>query len=94
MKWARSAVAISAEPLEDGAASMFAISIEDDGPGIPEEEAREALKRGRRLDETKPGTGLGLAIVADLVNEYGGRLLLERSAMGGLKAVVQLRSVQ
>jgi signal transduction histidine kinase len=94
MKWARSAVTISAEPLEDGAASMFAISIEDDGPGIPEEEAREALKRGRRLDETKPGTGLGLAIVADLVNEYGGRLLLERSVMGGLKAVVQLRSVQ
>ncbi|WP_353642130.1 ATP-binding protein [Mesorhizobium sp. WSM2239] len=94
MKWARSAVTISAELLEDGASSMFAISIEDDGPGIPEEKAREALKRGRRLDETKPGTGLGLAIVADLVNEYGGRLLLERSAIGGLKAIVQLRSVQ
>jgi signal transduction histidine kinase len=94
MKWARSAVTISAEPLEGGGASMFAISIEDDGPGIPEEKAREALKRGRRLDETKPGSGLGLAIAADLVNEYGGRLLLERSAMGGLKAIVQLRSVQ
>ena len=94
MKWARSAVTISAEPLEDGATSMFAITIEDDGPGIPEEKAREALKRGRRLDETKPGSGLGLAIAADLVNEYGGRLLLERSAMGGLKAIVQLRSVQ
>ena len=52
------------------------------------------LKRGRRLDETKPGTGLGLAIVADLVNEYGGVLALERSAMGGLKAVVRLRSLQ
>ncbi|NGO53634.1 ATP-binding protein [Allomesorhizobium camelthorni] len=94
MKWARGAVTISAEPLKGGAASMFAIAIEDDGPGIPEEKAREALKRGRRLDETKPGSGLGLAIVADLVNEYGGRLLLERSAMGGLKAIVQLRSVQ
>jgi signal transduction histidine kinase len=93
MKWAHGAVAVLAEPLEDGAAGMFAIAIEDDGPGIPEEKAREALQRGRRLDETKPGTGLGLAIVADLVNEYGGRLLLERSAMGGLKAIVQLRSV-
>jgi signal transduction histidine kinase len=92
MKWASGAVTVSAEPLEAGS-SMLAITIEDDGPGIPEEEAREALKRGRRLDETKPGTGLGLAIVADLVNEYGGRLLLDRSAMGGLKAVVQLRSV-
>lgn len=93
MKWAHSAVILSAEPLEDGVTNTFAIAIEDDGPGIPEEKAREAMKRGRRLDETKPGTGLGLAIVADLVNEYGGRLLLERSAMGGLKAIVQLRSV-
>ena len=64
--------------------------IEDDGPGIPESQARQALKRGRRLDESKPGTGLGLAIVADLVEEYGGRLGLERSDLGGLKAVATL----
>ena len=51
------------------------------------------LKRGKKLDETKPGTGLGLAIVAELVNEYGGRLMLERSALGGLKAIVELRGV-
>ncbi|WP_352929086.1 ATP-binding protein [Mesorhizobium sp. M0938] len=102
MKWAKSAVAVSVTPIsgkksgagKDAAANLFEISIEDDGPGIPEDKAREALKRGRRLDETKPGTGLGLAIVADLVNEYGGVLALERSGMGGLKAVVQLRSLQ
>jgi signal transduction histidine kinase len=96
MKWAKSAVLISVVPLtgKDDPASLFEISIEDDGPGIPEDKAREALKRGRRLDETKPGTGLGLAIVADLVNEYGGVLALERSGMGGLKAVVRLRSLQ
>ena len=51
------------------------------------------LKRGKRLDESKPGTGLGLSIVSELVNEYGGRLLLERSELGGLRAVVELRSV-
>ncbi|WP_292311797.1 ATP-binding protein [Mesorhizobium sp.] len=95
MKWAKSAVAVSVAPIsgKEGAGSLFEISIEDDGPGIPEDKAREALKRGRRLDETKPGTGLGLAIVADLVNEYGGVLALERSSMGGLKAVVRLRSL-
>ncbi|CAN7376292.1 ATP-binding protein [Mesorhizobium caraganae] len=91
MKWAKSSVAVSITPA---AAGLFEISIEDDGPGIPEDKARDALKRGRRLDETKPGTGLGLAIVADLVNEYGGVLALDRSAMGGLKAVVRLRSLQ
>jgi signal transduction histidine kinase len=96
MKWARSSVLVSVVPLtgKDDPAGLFEISIEDDGPGIPEDKAREALKRGRRLDETKPGTGLGLAIVADLVNEYGGVLALERSGMGGLKAVVRLRSLQ
>ena len=71
---------------------MFELAIEDDGPGIPEEKAREALKRGKRLDETKPGTGLGLAIVSELVHEYDGKLGLERSALGGLKASVQLHT--
>lgn len=96
MKWAKSSVLVSVVPLtgKDDPASLFEIGIEDDGPGIPEDKARDALKRGRRLDETKPGTGLGLAIVADLVNEYGGVLALERSGMGGLKAVVRLRSLQ
>ena len=69
----------------------FMLAIEDDGPGIPEEKAREAVKRGRRLDETKPGSGLGLAIVSDLVGEYGGSLRLERSDLGGLKAAVELK---
>lgn len=96
LKWAKSAVAVTVAPLteKDASPSLFEISIEDDGPGIPEDKAREALKRGRRLDETKPGTGLGLAIVADLVNEYGGTLALERSGLGGLKAAVRLRSLQ
>ncbi|HEY4193843.1 MAG TPA: ATP-binding protein [Mesorhizobium sp.] len=94
MKWAKGAVLVSVARLPDeSAADRFEIAIEDDGPGIPEEKAREALKRGARLDETKPGSGLGLAIVAELVTEYGGTLALERSSLGGLKAVVRLRSL-
>ena len=96
MKWAHAAVEVSVEtaaPMGDEP-PRFSILIEDDGPGIPEDKAREALQRGKRLDETKPGTGLGLAIVADMVKEYGGRLSLERSRMGGLKVVVELRGVQ
>ena len=96
VKWAKSRVAVSAHelPAADGEAQRrFAIVIEDDGPGIPEDRAREALKRGKRLDETKPGTGLGLAIVSELVGEYGGKLALDRSELGGLKAIVELRAV-
>ncbi|MBN7755952.1 sensor histidine kinase [Nitratireductor aquimarinus] len=91
MKWAAGQVALTLEDGgEPGEGRGLRIVIEDDGPGIPEEQARDAVKRGRRLDETKPGTGLGLAIVADLVEEYGGTLALERSVLGGLKAVVTL----
>ena len=96
MKWARNRVAVSVArvaAVEEGS-GLFELCIEDDGPGIPEDKAREALKRGRRLDETKPGTGLGLAIVGDLVAEYGGSLALQRSELGGLKALVRLRSLE
>ena len=78
-------VSVRPEPLADAAAACSRSTIEDDGPGIPEDKAREALKRGKRLDETKPGTGLGLAIVSDLVNEYGGKLRSSASDLGGLK---------
>jgi signal transduction histidine kinase len=90
MKWGKTKVAATVI-AEEG---QFRLTIEDDGPGIPEDQAREALKRGTRLDETKPGSGLGLAIVSDLVREYQGTLALQRSALGGLAAVVTLRRAE
>jgi signal transduction histidine kinase len=93
MKWAKGKVVVTIEPAfgVEPEANSFRLAIEDDGPGIPPEKAREALQRGKRLDETKPGSGLGLAIVHDLVREYGGALVLERSRLGGLAAVVTLK---
>ena len=92
MKWSRSMVRLSVERDADTNDHLpILLVVEDDGPGIPESRAREALKRGRRLDETKPGTGLGLAIVAELVSEYGGTLSLRRSDLGGLRAEIRLR---
>lgn len=93
--WAASSVTVTAglatDAEQDG---YFQVTIEDDGPGIPEEKAREVLKRGKRLDESKPGTGLGLSIVSDMISEYEGQLGLEKASSGGLKAVVLLRSAQ
>lgn len=64
--------------------------VEDDGPGMSDEQAAVAVDRGRRFDSRTPGSGLGLAIVADIAEIYGGRLRLTRSELGGLRAEVEL----
>ena len=45
---------------------MLLIHIDDDGPGIPEDERERIFERGTRLDEQRPGSGLGLDIARDL----------------------------
>jgi signal transduction histidine kinase len=60
------------------------VTIEDDGPGISEEDRARALERGQRLDENSEGTGLGLAISTDIIRAYGGSISLSASDMGGL----------
>lgn len=70
--------------------SLFEIIIEDDGAGLEAEQRIEVLKRGKRLDETKPGSGLGLSIVDDMVVEYGGTLKLLPSTLGGLQVKITL----
>jgi len=61
--------------------------VEDDGPGIAGDQLREALVRGRRLDEYGSGSGLGLAIARELVDASGGRISLGEAALGGLAVV-------
>jgi signal transduction histidine kinase len=66
------------------------ITVEDDGPGIPDRLREGLFERGARLDTGKPGTGLGLAIVRDVAGIYGGAVLLGASEdLGGL--LVELR---
>jgi signal transduction histidine kinase len=87
-KWATSRVEIrvSALPISELVPPQIEITVDDDGPGLAEEKRKEATKRGRRLDETKPGSGLGLSIVVDLAALYGGSFALESSPLGGLRA--------
>lgn len=88
MHWAATTVRIDSG-FEAG---MVVIRVEDDGPGVPDDQIETILARGGRLDETRPGTGLGLAIVGDLVDGYGGSLSLRWSSLGGLLAEVRLPS--
>jgi signal transduction histidine kinase len=90
-KWSRRRVRVSAGP--SGLGQMIAV-VEDDGPGLPEDQREAVLKRGTRLDEDAPGSGLGLSIVDDLTRAYGGRLTLGASDLGGLKAVLELPAAE
>lgn len=85
-KWCHQHIWISAERRGE----RLYVDIEDDGPGLSEEECEEALKRGMRLDEQAPGTGLGLSIVKEIAEAYNGTLALGRSEKGGLKASLDL----
>ncbi|GGH13975.1 ATPase [Alsobacter metallidurans] len=91
-KWAATRVDVAvrpAEPTGDGR-SYVCVTVDDDGEGVPEAAWTSMLRRGARLDESKPGSGLGLSIVADLASLYGGSLKLNRSPLGGLRAELTL----
>ena len=95
-KWAKRRIAVKAEYLKHEDAqgrSWLELAVEDDGPGLPEGRRGEALKRGRRLDETKPGSGLGLSIVSETASMYNGQIRLDASRYGGLRAVLTLPAV-
>ena len=70
------------------------ITIEDDGPGIPEDQYKNVFKPFFRLDKSRSlnqsGVGLGLAIVEDIINAHGGAIQLGKSKDGGLQVRVTL----
>jgi two-component system osmolarity sensor histidine kinase EnvZ len=64
------------------------ITIDDDGPGIPEAAREDAFKPFTSF--THGGTGLGLAIARDIARAHGGDVFLEDSPLGGLRARIRI----
>lgn len=93
-KWSNGQVGISMSAERGASATMLVLRVEDNGPGLTEDEAKKVLRRGVRLDEKTPGSGLGLDIVKELVDVYGGTLELKRSELGGLLAELRLPSAR
>ena len=74
--------------------SNIVISIEDDGPGIPESEYENVIKPFYKIDksrsESKSSVGLGLAISSDIIKSHGGDINFSKSNLGGLKVMISL----
>lgn len=84
--WAASTIRLSGTQSNE----VLTLTVDDDGPGLPPELRTAVLERGVRADEAAPGSGLGLAIVRDLVELYGGSVVLEESPQRGLRARLTL----
>jgi signal transduction histidine kinase len=71
---------------------MLTISVADDGPGIPDDQAGSVLGRGIRADQRGdvPGQGIGLAVVCEIVALYRGSVVIGRSTLGGADIQVRL----
>ena len=86
--YARSKVELSAERLEE----RIWIHVDDDGPGIPEDQRTQLFEPFARLDESRArhtgGHGLGLAIVEQVAKLHGGITRIERSPLGGARVSI------
>lgn len=73
------------------------IAVEDDGPGVPEDERERIFERFARASNTQPsgryvGSGLGLALASENTHLQRGRIWVEKSQSGGARFVVELEA--
>ena len=73
---------------------MVEVMVDDDGPGIPEDQREEVFKPFYRLDSARNpdsgGTGLGLTVARDLIRGHGGDVTLVTAPAGGVRARLRL----
>lgn len=84
-RYARSRVRVSVLP----AGRTVRLVVDDDGPGVPEEDRQRVFDRFTRLEADRGGisggAGLGLALVAALVNGRSGTVRMTGSPDGGAR---------
>jgi two-component system, NtrC family, sensor kinase len=63
------------------------VTVEDTGPGIPEERLPLVFEAFYTTRDSQQGVGLGLAVTKGIVEEHGGHVHIENRAEGGLRVV-------
>jgi signal transduction histidine kinase len=88
LKYARKKIVVVVQATQRPDNAM-AITVSDDGPGIPDAEKSKVVERFYRGDASRgtPGVGLGLSLVASVVKLHGGSLALT-DANPGLQATL------
>lgn len=89
LRYAREEVAVRFTIEDD---TRYTLSVEDDGPGVPEADRERVFESFVQLDHTpqhKSGFGLGLAIVQRVVEWHGGSAAVEAAQSGGARFVVR-----
>ena len=93
--YAPEGTAITVSAAQTGA-GHFTLSVEDEGPGIPEDDLSRIFERFYRVDKSRArdpgGTGLGLSIVRHLVELLGGTVRAENRPTGGARFTIELLS--
>jgi len=82
-------VTITSLPSENGG-KRLKIIVDDDGPGIPENQRNRILQRGEKANPESDGQGLGLDMVLETVAIYNGSLKLLDNDWGGSRIEVVL----
>lgn len=88
-KWCHHLVILSAKRAK----TNVIICIEDDGPGIKQNEVAKILERGVRADQSLPGHGIGLAIVRDIIQVYDGVLSVDQSKTKGTRITITMKQL-
>jgi signal transduction histidine kinase len=77
--------------------NAIALTLEDDGPGVPDDAVERLFDRFFRVrqagEPSRPGSGIGLTVVRGLVDAMGGRVRASRGSLGGLAIEMTLPSV-
>ena len=79
---------VSTRLHDDASRQWLDLSVEDDGPGLPDGFDASWFEPYRTTKAK--GTGLGLAIVRKIAEEHGGQLLAENRPEGGARLILRL----